>query len=51
MGENKASIRMHLNCGFRVIGFREKIGKLNGNWLNNKLLERSSKIIGIQNLI
>lgn len=47
MDENKASIQMHLNCGFRVIGFREKIGKLNGNWLNNTLLERRSKIIGI----
>jgi len=47
MDANKASIQIHLNCGFRVIGFREKIGKLNGNWLNNTLLERRSKIIGI----
>lgn len=46
MEANKASIKLHLNCGFRQIGYREKIANLNGVWLNNIILERRSKIIG-----
>ena len=46
MKSNQPSIQLHLNCGFRMIGFREKIGKLNGIWLDNVILERRSKIIG-----
>ncbi|EDP70497.1 GCN5-related N-acetyltransferase [Flavobacteriales bacterium ALC-1] len=46
MEANKISIKMHINCGFRQIGYREKIGNLNGKWLNNIILERRSKIIG-----
>lgn len=43
--ENLASIRLHEKCGFRMVGLREKIGKLHGNWHDNQLLERrSSKI-------
>jgi len=45
--ENKASIKMHQNAGFRIIGYREKIGKLNKLWKDNVILERRSKIIGI----
>jgi L-amino acid N-acyltransferase YncA len=45
--ENKASIALHEKCGFRVIGYKEKIGQLNGIWLDNVLLERRSTIIGI----
>ncbi|MBU2995868.1 GNAT family N-acetyltransferase [Cellulophaga baltica] len=48
MRDNKASIQMHINCGFREIGYREKIGQLNGVWLDNILLERRSKTIGIK---
>ncbi len=47
MSANTASIQMHMNCGFRVIGYREKIGLLNSVWLDNVLLERRSKIIGV----
>ncbi len=47
MPENKASIQLHLNCGFRKIGYRERIGQLNGVWLDNVILERRSKIVGI----
>tara|TARA_R110000868_G_scaffold68720_1_gene203199 strand:+ start:31445 stop:31933 length:489 start_codon:yes stop_codon:yes gene_type:complete len=47
MSANKSSIQMHINCGFRVIGYREKIGQLHGIWLDNVILERRSKIIGI----
>ncbi len=40
--ENIASVRLHESCGFRVIGAREKIGKMNGVWRNTLLLERRS---------
>ena len=43
--ENKASINLHLKCGFRMVGVREKIGKLKGTWYDNLLLERRSEII------
>ncbi|MBT8267850.1 MAG: GNAT family N-acetyltransferase [Bacteroidia bacterium] len=44
--ENSSSIRMHENCGFRIVGIREKIGKLDGKWYNNILMERRSKTVG-----
>jgi phosphinothricin acetyltransferase len=44
--ENLASIRLHEKCGFRIVGVREKIGKLHGKWHDNHLLEkRCPKII------
>lgn len=42
---NKASIALHKHHGFREIGYREKIAKLNNVWHNNIILERRSKII------
>lgn len=42
--ENTASINLHINEGFRQIGYRERIGQLNGVWKDNILLERRSKI-------
>jgi len=45
--ENKGSIKIHEDCGFRVIGNREKIGQMNGLWRDTVLLERRSKTIGI----
>jgi L-amino acid N-acyltransferase YncA len=45
--ENKKSIQLHVSCGFRIIGTREKIGFKNGIWYDNLILERRSKIIGI----
>ncbi|QSE96596.1 GNAT family N-acetyltransferase [Fulvivirga lutea] len=44
---NKASIALHEKCGFRMIGYKERIGQLNGQWIDNILLERRSKIVGI----
>jgi phosphinothricin acetyltransferase len=38
--ENAASIALHLSCGFRQVGIRERIGKLNGAWRDVALLER-----------
>jgi len=43
--ENIPSIRLHEKCGFRIVGIREKIGKLHGKWHDNHLLERRSKPI------
>lgn len=45
--ENKTSISVHKKAGFREIGYREKIGKKNGVWYDNAILERRSKKVGI----
>ncbi|MFP5040824.1 GNAT family N-acetyltransferase [Parasediminibacterium sp. JCM 36343] len=45
--ENKASISMHKKKGFRIIGYREKIGKMGTIWRDNISMERRSSIIGI----
>ena len=44
--ENKASIELHLGCGFREVGRREHIGMLNGAWRDTVLFERRSKTAG-----
>jgi phosphinothricin acetyltransferase len=43
--ENEASIKIHLNAGFRIVGRREKIGKMDGIWRDTLLLERRSTLI------
>jgi len=44
ISSNKASIHLHEKCGFRLIGYREKIAKdMDGLWQNIVLLERRSK--------
>jgi phosphinothricin acetyltransferase len=45
--DNVASLKLHKKVGFRVIGHREKIGKINDIWKDNYILERRSKIVGI----
>ncbi len=40
--ENAASMALHQGCGFRIVGFREKLGKLGGSWRDVTLLERRS---------
>ena len=45
--ENLASLAIHEACGFRIIGTREKIGKMNGVWRDTVLLERRSNRTGI----
>lgn len=44
--ENIASIALHEKLGFRKIGYREKIGKMDGIWRDTVLMERRSKITG-----
>jgi len=45
--ENTGSVALHRRCGFREVGRRERIGKLNGVWRDTILLERRSQRIGI----
>lgn len=45
--ENKASIQLHQQCGFRMIGYRENIAQLNGVWKTTVMMERRSKIVGV----
>ncbi|MFT3826269.1 MAG: GNAT family N-acetyltransferase [Chitinophagaceae bacterium] len=45
--ENKASIHLHEQCGFRYIGYREKIARLNGVWLTTVMMERRSVMVGV----
>ena len=45
--ENKASIRLHQKLGFRVVGIREKIGKMDQLWRDVLLLEKRSKKSGV----
>jgi L-amino acid N-acyltransferase YncA len=45
MADNLASIKLHEACGFRLVGYREKIGQLDGRWRDTVLMERRSKKI------
>lgn len=44
--ENVASIRLHEKVGFRVVGVREKIGKMKGRWRDTVFLEKRSDRVG-----
>ena len=44
--ENVASMALHKSCGFREVGKRERIGKMNGVWRDTILLERRSQRAG-----
>lgn len=45
--ENKASLALHKKCGFREIGFREKIAQMpDGTWHDVVLVERRSHVVG-----
>ena len=42
--ENTASIALHERCGFRVVGTRERLGKMDdGTWRDVVLMERRSR--------
>jgi L-amino acid N-acyltransferase YncA len=45
--ENVSSIKLHEHCGFRKVGFREKVGAINGIWRDTLLFERRSKTVGV----
>ena len=45
--ENTASVRLHEGCGFRTVGFNERIGQLNGVWRDVVRMERRSPVVGV----
>jgi len=45
--ENVRSIALHKSCGFREVGFRQKIGQRGGIWRDVLLLERRSSRVGL----
>mgnify|MGYP001080181420 CR=1 FL=1 len=49
--ENQASLHLHSKCGFRRVGIREKMGRMEygayqGQWRDVVLMERRSKVVG-----
>jgi L-amino acid N-acyltransferase YncA len=44
--ENAASLRLQTACGFRVVGRRERIAKLHGEWRDTVVTERRSGAVG-----
>jgi L-amino acid N-acyltransferase YncA len=45
--ENEPSVRLHVGCGFRLVGRRLRIGQLNDEWRDTLLLERRSTEVGV----
>jgi len=44
--ENTASIKLHDRFGFRIVGTRERIGRMDGRWRDVVLMERRSSVAG-----
>ncbi|MEP6706525.1 MAG: N-acetyltransferase family protein [Pyrinomonadaceae bacterium] len=44
--ENNASVALHEHLGFREVGTRKRIARLNGVWRDTVLLERRSNVVG-----
>jgi len=45
--ENEASRALHARRGFREVGVRKRIGRLDGRWRDVVLLERRSPTVGL----
>ena len=45
--ENEASVALHLACGFRVVGRRERVACHYGIWRDALFLERRSSRVGV----
>jgi L-amino acid N-acyltransferase YncA len=45
--ENAASLALHERFGFRRVGVRERIGRLDGRWRDLVLVERRSRVVGV----
>jgi phosphinothricin acetyltransferase len=43
--ENTASLALHKRAGFRIVGTRDRPGRLHGRWRDVILVERRSPII------
>jgi phosphinothricin acetyltransferase len=46
--ENLPSLALHEAAGFRVVGQRDRIARLQGVWRNTMLLERRSFVVGTE---
>jgi len=46
--ENQPGLALCKSCGFRLVGYRERIGRLHGRWRDVLLLERRSPMVGTQ---
>jgi len=46
--ENVPSLRLCEAAGFRQVGHRERIGQSGGQWKDTILVERRSKVVGIE---
>jgi len=45
--ENVSSIHIHEKSGFRILGRRERIGKMKSKWRDTLQLERRSTVVGV----
>ncbi len=43
--ENEASLALHQRCGFRVVGRRERIGRMGDRWRDVMFMERRSPTV------
>lgn len=46
--ENEATLALHRKHGFREVGRRERIGRMDGRWRDTLLLERRSAVVGTE---
>jgi phosphinothricin acetyltransferase len=44
--ENQATLKLHLQHGFREVGIRERIAQRDGQWRDTLILERRSDRVG-----
>jgi L-amino acid N-acyltransferase YncA len=44
--ENEASMALHQKYGFRIVGVRERLGKMDERWRDVMLLDRRSTVVG-----
>jgi phosphinothricin acetyltransferase len=48
ISKNVKSVKFHLDCGFRIVGIRERIGQMDtGEWMDVTWMEKRSLTIGI----
>lgn len=48
ISKNIPSIEMHSGCGFRIVGYRERIARMdNGPYMDTILMEKRSTVIGL----
>lgn len=48
ISKNIPSIEMHSGCGFRIVGYRDRIAKMEGGtYMDTVLMERRSPVVGL----